>query len=140
MYEQFPARPKKLLWLPMRCVIALLLAGCGAASTTDAVVSADPPTWLEGSWRAERDDGATEEVWARVDGHDKVFAISNEDLERSTDEKTSAVHFMRFEFSRDMINELLGGADLQFGSDHENYQHSVTAPEAVCQALAGDFT
>lgn len=68
MYEQFPARPKKLLWLPMRCVIALLLAGCGAASTTDAVVSADPPAWLEGSWRAERDDGATEEVWARVDG------------------------------------------------------------------------
>ena len=84
--------------------------------------------------------GIENKVWARVDGYNKVFAISNEDLERSTDEKTSAVHFMRFEFTRDMINELLGGADLQFGSDHENYLHSVAAPEAVCQALAGDFT
>jgi hypothetical protein len=84
--------------------------------------------------------GIEHTVWARVEGHDKVFAISNEDLERSTDEKTSAVHFMRFEFSRDMINELLGGADLEFGSDHEAYPHSVTVPEEVCQALAGDFT
>jgi hypothetical protein len=84
--------------------------------------------------------GIENRVWARVDGYEKVFAISNEDLERSTDEKTSAVHFMRFEFTRDMINELLGGADLEFGSDHENYLHSATAPENVCQALAGDFT
>ena len=84
--------------------------------------------------------GIENRVWARVDGYEKVFAISNEDLERSTDEKTSAVHFMRFEFTRDMINELLGGADLEFGSDHENYLQSGTAPENVCQALAGDFT
>ena len=83
--------------------------------------------------------GMENTVWARVDGHDKVFAIANEDLERSTDEKTSAVHFMRFEFSRDMINELLGGADLEFGCDHENYHHSVKVPEKTCQALAGDF-
>mgnify|MGYP001828064786 FL=1 len=84
--------------------------------------------------------GIENRVWARVDGYEKVFAISNEDLERSTDEKTSAVHFMRFEFTRDMVNELLGGADLEFGSDHKNYLHSATAPENVCQALAGDFT
>ena len=84
--------------------------------------------------------GIENKVWARVDGYKKVFAISNEDLERSTDEKTSAVHFMRFEFTQNMINELLGGADLEFGSDHENYLHSVPAPEKVCQALAGDFT
>jgi hypothetical protein len=78
-------------------------------------------------------------VWARVDGHDKVFAISNEDLERSTDEKTSAVHFMRFEFSQEMIQELLGGADLEFGCDHENYEHSVKVSEETLQALAADF-
>ena len=83
--------------------------------------------------------GIEHTVWARVDGHDKVFAISNEDLERSTDEKTSAVHFMRFEFTQDMINELLGGADLEFGTDHESYPHSVTVPEPTGQALAGDF-
>jgi len=84
--------------------------------------------------------GMEHTVWARVDGHDKVFAISNEDLERSTDEKTSAVHFMRFEFSREMIQELLGGADLEFGCDHENYRHSVKVSEETLQALAADFT
>lgn len=84
--------------------------------------------------------GIEHRIWARMEGHDKVFAISNEDLERSTDEKTSAVHFMRFEFTQEMIAELLGGADLEFGSDHEAYPHSVTVPEASCQALASDFT
>jgi len=84
--------------------------------------------------------GIEHRVWARVDDHEKVFAISNEDLERSTDEKTSAVHFMRFEFTNDMINELLGGADLEFGSDHEAYFHSVIVPEVTIQALAGDFS
>ena len=83
--------------------------------------------------------GIEHKVWARVEGYDKVFAISNEDLERSTEEKTSAVHFMRFEFSRDMISGLLGGADLQFGTDHERYPHSVTVTEEVCQSLAADF-
>ena len=84
--------------------------------------------------------GMEHTVWAKVDGHEKVFAIANEDLERSTDEKTSAVHFMRFEFSREMIQELLAGADLEFGCDHESYPHSVGVPEETCQALAGDFT
>jgi len=84
--------------------------------------------------------GIEHKIWAQMEGHDKVFAISNEDLERSTDEKTSAVHFMRFEFTREMIAELLGGADLEFGSDHEAYPHSVTVPEETCQALASDFT
>ena len=84
--------------------------------------------------------GMEHKVWARVDGHDKVFAISNEDLERSTDEKTSAVHFMRFEFSREMIQELLGGADLEFGCDHENYRHAVKVSKATLQALAADLT
>ena len=84
--------------------------------------------------------GMEHKVWARVDGHEKVFAISNEDLERSTDEKTSAVHFMRFEFSREMIQELLGGADLEFGCDHENYRHAVKVSEQTLQALAADFT
>jgi hypothetical protein len=83
--------------------------------------------------------GMEHTVWARVDGHDKVFAISNEDLERSTDEKTSAVHFMRFEFSQEMMQELLGGADLEFGCDHENYRHSVKVSEETLQALAADF-
>jgi hypothetical protein len=83
--------------------------------------------------------GLEHKVWARVDGHEKVFAISNEDLERSTDEKTSAVHFMRFEFTDDMAAELLGGSDLSFGCDHPNYEESLTVAEATCQALAADL-
>jgi len=78
-------------------------------------------------------------VWARVQGHEKVFAISNEDLQRSTEEKTSAVHFMRFEFSPIMIAALRGGADLSFGSDHPAYPHQVTVPLATRMALVEDF-
>ncbi len=83
--------------------------------------------------------GMENEVWARVDGHGKVFAISNEDLERSTDEKTSAVHFMRFEFSPDMIAALKSGAALSFGSDHAAYRHAATVDEATHAALLADF-
>jgi hypothetical protein len=83
--------------------------------------------------------GMENEVWARVDGHGKVFAISNEDLERSTDEKTSAVHFMRFEFSPDMIAALKSGAALSFGSDHAAYRHGETVDEATHAALLADF-
>jgi hypothetical protein len=83
--------------------------------------------------------GIEHKVWARVDDHDKIFAISNEDLERSTDEKTSAVHFMRFEFTREMISGLKSGADLEFGCDHEGYMHSIVVPEATRRALAADF-
>ena len=78
-------------------------------------------------------------VWAQVAGYEKVFAISNEDMERSTEEKTSAVHFMRFEFSPGMIAALRGGADLSFGSDHPAYPHQLTVPTATRRALMEDF-
>ena len=78
-------------------------------------------------------------VWAHVAGYEKVFAISNEDMERSTDEKTSAVHFMRFEFSPAMIVALRGGADLSFGSDHPAYPHEVTLVATTRKALMADF-
>jgi Protein of unknown function (DUF3501) len=78
-------------------------------------------------------------VWAQVAGYEKVFAISNEDLQRSTDEKTSAVHFMRFEFSPDMIAALLNGAELSFGSDHAACPHQVTLAPATRGALMEDF-
>lgn len=84
--------------------------------------------------------GLEHKVWARVNGHEKVYAISNEDLDRSTDEKTSAVHFMRFELTEGMIAELRRGAGLEFGSDHEGYLQSVMAPEETRQALTADFS
>ena len=73
--------------------------------------------------------GVEHKIWVQVNGLNKVFSIANEDLERSTQEKTSAVHFMRFEFTDEMINALRQGASLSFGSDHPAYfyQASVTA-------------
>ena len=73
--------------------------------------------------------GIEHKIWAQVNDLDKVLSIANEDLERSTDEKTSAVHFMRFEFDNEMIIALRTGASLSFGSDHPaySYQTNVTA-------------
>jgi hypothetical protein len=64
-------------------------------------------------------------IWVQVAGFEKVRPIANEDLERSTDEKTSAVHFLRFELTRPMVDALKGGAVLSAGIDHPNYEYIV---------------
>jgi hypothetical protein len=79
-------------------------------------------------------------VWVRVEGFDPVWAIADEDLERETEEKTSAVHFLRFEFSPEMRAALKSGAGLAMGIDHPNYRYRVDAvPENVRRSLAGDL-
>ena len=78
-------------------------------------------------------------VWMQVDGHDRIFAISNEDLERSTEEKTSAVHFMRFELTDEMKSSLLAGAGLSFGTDHAGYPYTEEVPAETRQALLQDL-
>ena len=79
-------------------------------------------------------------VWLRVEGYDKVYAIANEDLERSTEEKTSAVHFMRFELTAGMIDTVKQGAAIAMGIEHEAYTHTVDAvPENVRRSLASDL-
>jgi len=78
-------------------------------------------------------------VWIRVEHQAKVFAISNEDIERSTTEKTSAVHFMRFELSGEMISALRSGASLSFGSDHAGYPYSAEVPATTRTALLQDL-
>ena len=84
--------------------------------------------------------GVEDRVWVRVDGHERVFAIADEDLERSTEEKTSAVHFLRFELDPAMIAALKKGAALAVGVDHENYPaHAEPLPDAVRDALAADL-
>jgi hypothetical protein len=69
--------------------------------------------------------GVEDRCWVRVAGHDRVFAIADEDLERENDEKTSAVHFMRFELTPAMVEAARGGAALSIGIDHDAYRHSV---------------
>jgi hypothetical protein len=79
--------------------------------------------------------------WVQVAGHGKVFALADEDLERENEEKTSAVHFLRFELTAPMIASLKTGAALALGIDHERYAHEVPAvPAAVRAALIGDLS
>ena len=78
-------------------------------------------------------------MWVRVDGYEKVIAISNEDLERSTGEKTSAVHFMRFELSAEMIAALRSGAGLAFCTDNAEYLHETDVSAETREALLGDM-
>jgi hypothetical protein len=84
--------------------------------------------------------GVEDHVWVQVDGFDKVLAIADEDLERDTDEKTSSVHFLRFELKPDMIAALKAGADLSVGSNHPELQEAVSPiPTAVRDSLVSDL-
>ncbi|MES9833521.1 MAG: DUF3501 family protein [Candidatus Thiodiazotropha sp. DIVDIV] len=69
--------------------------------------------------------GIENSIWIQVEGYEKVRPIANEDLERSTEDKTSAVHFIRFELSDEMIDSLKKGASLSAGIDHTNYDYTV---------------
>ncbi len=84
--------------------------------------------------------GVEERVYLQVDGHEKVYAIADEDLERENEEKTSSVHFLRFEFTLGMIAAVKRGAALAMGVDHAHCTVRVdeVAP-AVQAALARDF-
>ena len=83
--------------------------------------------------------GIEDLVWLQVNGFDRVYTISNEDLERSNAEKTSAVHFMRFELQAEMITALQNGAALRMGSSHEFYSHSTETGEQTREALLADL-
>ena len=84
--------------------------------------------------------GIEHTIWAQVEGQEKVFAISNEDLERSTGEKTAAVHFMRFEFSPRMVDALRHGAALSFGCDHDGYSEVTRVSAETRGTLLQDFS
>ena len=84
--------------------------------------------------------GVEDRCWVQVAGHERVFAIADEDLERENAEKTSAVHFLRFELTAAKIASLRSGAALGIGTDHEHYRHTVApVPAAVQRALVGDL-
>ena len=69
--------------------------------------------------------GLEDRVWVQVAGCERVYAIADEDLERENAEKTSAVHFLRFELAAPMINALVNGATLAIGVDHPAYTATV---------------
>jgi len=84
--------------------------------------------------------GVEDRVWVRVDGFDPVFAIADEDLERENAEKTSAVHFLRFELNPAMVAAAKRGVALSVGVDHPHYTASTgPLPELVRASLAADL-
>jgi len=78
-------------------------------------------------------------TWVQVEGCGRVHAIADEDMERENDEKTSAVHFVRFELDRKMRAALRAGAGLSVGIDHPNYRASATLDPEVRRSLLGDL-
>jgi hypothetical protein len=84
--------------------------------------------------------GVEDRVWIRVEGHDRVYATADEDLERENAEKTSAVHFLRFELEPAMISGLKKGMSLSVGIDHSEYAATVAPVDSgVAASLAGDL-
>jgi len=85
--------------------------------------------------------GVEDRVWVQVEGSPKVYAIADEDLERENDEKTSSVHFLRFELSKDMCEALKYGVTLSVGIDHENYRVAISpVPATSRNALVADLS
>jgi hypothetical protein len=83
--------------------------------------------------------GIERNVWVQVDGSERVYAVADEDLERETEEKTSSVHFLRFELSPEMRRALAQGAGVGIGVDHPAYRASITAPPQVRTSLVNDL-
>lgn len=84
--------------------------------------------------------GIEGKVYVQVSGFDRIYAIADEDLERETEEKTSAVHFVRFELALIMRKALKDGAELRIGIDHPNYRHFVDPVSAVVRnSLVADL-
>lgn len=84
--------------------------------------------------------GIEDTVWIQIAGCDKVFPVTDEDMERDTEEKTSSVHFLRFELTDEMIAALKQNAALSAGIDHAAYRYAVDpVPEPVCLSLINDL-
>jgi hypothetical protein len=84
--------------------------------------------------------GIERRVWVRVEGFEPAYAVADEDLERENDEKTSSVHFLRFELDAAMRGRLQEGGRLAIGVDHPEYRASVDpVPAAVRQSLLKDL-
>ncbi len=84
--------------------------------------------------------GIEDQTWVQVSGHAKVFPICDEDMPRETTDKTSSVHFMRFELDNEMIASLKQGAAISIGIDHPKYLHTLEAiPNGMRESLVADL-
>ena len=83
--------------------------------------------------------GVERSIYFQVGNHDKVFAICNEDMDRETEVKTSAVHFMRFEFDQVMVKEFGSGVPVKVGVSHPHYDYEIILNLESQDALSQDF-
>lgn len=84
--------------------------------------------------------GIEDRVWVRIGSSQAVYAIADEDMERETSDKTSAVHFLRFELDPEMIAAAKQGAAIAIGIDHAQYQHEMAAiPDPLRRSLLADL-
>lgn len=84
--------------------------------------------------------GIEDKIYWSLDGFENVYAIADEDMERTTPDKTSAVHFLRFEFSEDACRAFKDGAGLRFGCDHDAYRHEALIGDELRSALLADLS
>jgi hypothetical protein len=83
--------------------------------------------------------GVEDRMFVEVEGHARVYAIADEDLDRENDEKTSAVHFVRFEFNDAQREAIRAGAAVKIGCDHTHYPAHVAVAAETLASLAGDL-
>jgi len=83
--------------------------------------------------------GVEDRLFVEVEGHPRIYAIADEDLERETAEKTSAVHFVRFEFGDAARAAVRAGASVKLGCDHTHYPSHATIAADTLASLAGDL-
>ena len=83
--------------------------------------------------------GVEDRMFVEVEGYDRVYAIADEDLDRENEQKTSAVHFVRFEFTPAMRAAIKAGAAVKLGCDHTHYPAHLQIPLETLASLAGDL-
>jgi len=83
--------------------------------------------------------GIENEIWICADNQKRLFAISDEDLNRSNDKKTSAVHFLRFQFDDEYIKSIKTATKIDIGTSHSKYEFSTKLSDKVCRSLLDDL-
>jgi hypothetical protein len=97
------------------------------------------PDPIERAQRLATMIGIELKTWMQVDGFDKIWPIADEDLERESAEKTSSVHFMRWELTAEMAQAVKDGANIKAGIDHDAYNYTVDVPANMRDSLAEDL-
>ena len=109
-------------------------------SNWKATVLIEYPDPHERKRELERLIGVEDRLFVEVEGHPRVYAIADEDLDRENEQKTSAVHFVRFEFTPAARQAVRAGAAVRLGCDHRNYPAHVNIPHETLASLAGDLS